>query len=641
MGKNVFDIPAAQSWIRRYVDTLIYGKYNQLITNVATNRPIFFAKMKKNSTAIFNLKVAGPSMGGTICMAVSVGETNDLSHSSLSILSTSIPAFFNSSTVYLATSVDGLVSDYVFIGFSVVMTGTFDVSMQAVSSERRGVIGVAYSVSLSTVPNVMFPVSDGYLAGYPLIKPIRSLDAFHRWNVTYQYQAEDPAFFNGSAYFANPASLPNVGESPATHPGKWIQLARPDSGPIDLTEGAKTPQLFYSPGLIISNTNAKKLRANHQDQGMQYPSMNSKVYHFDGDLLDQDQLNPLSLNIKGPEFDFNDVTVSEFQWNDIVASEFPFNQLDETGIFPHYVSEDSIPEPPVTPEPIIRKKPFKEIAEAYYGSFCVNLIMPDNNGQNVLDYWFKLAETGRTDLIHIELPTGELFDMNLGAEEPFWNDNIGVPAPDNFPFNENVILPGTVVYNERNIHTGLVAQQGYSGVGVTVDFNYPDQILPQPNIWNHLSINLGLDQIRIYLNGQSRTFNRLSSGFGGDTKIIINPQIEPIMMDELMFDWTTSISFGRYDEISQTRLPWAYHEWKDGWLTLYADDPDKFDSNLALFVFPVGSVISQATINGIYNASQTPWERFHNFTQDQFELQGEISPIAGNGEKTRFWQRVF
>ena len=90
--QEIFNISAVQSWIRRYVDTLIYGKYGQTIANVATDRPIFFAKIKKNSTAVFNLKVDGPAMGGTICMAVSVGEMNDLQHSAMSILSTSIPA---------------------------------------------------------------------------------------------------------------------------------------------------------------------------------------------------------------------------------------------------------------------------------------------------------------------------------------------------------------------------------------------------------------------------------------------------------------------------------------------------------------------------------------------------------------------
>jgi hypothetical protein len=612
--QDVFSVAAAQSWIRRYVDTLVYGKYNQLITNVATNRPIFFAKMKKNSTAIFNLRIDGPSMSGTICMAVSVGETNNLSHSSLSILSTSVPAFFNGSTVYLATSIDGLISDYIFVGFSVITTGTFDVNMQAVSSERRGVVGVAYSVSLSTVPNVTFPVSDGYLAGYPLIKPIRSLDAFHRWSATYQYEAEDPTFFNGSAYFANPAAIPNIGESPSTHPGKWIQLARPDSGPLDLTEGARTPQLFYGPGLIISNTTAVKLRKAHQDQGMQYLSAESKVYHLDGDLLDQDQQNPLTVILGNPELSNN--------------------------VIPHFISEDSGPEQPITTDPAIPKKPFKEVAEAYFGSYSILLIMPDGDGQNTLDYWFKPVEGGVLNIFFVRLPTGELFDLSLGYEEPFWNDNSGVEGSDNFPFNENVLLPGTVVYNERSISADMHVIQSFNGEVVITPITFSSINLPQLNKWSHIALEIGNDSITIFLNGQQQTVLRISSGFGGNTEININPKQIPIVLDEIMLDWATSISFARFSEVSITRLPWAYHEWKDGWLTLYVDNPDEFDSNLVMHFFPVGSVMTQTTTSGVYDNSQTPWIKFHNFRQEQFVLQGEVTPTGGNGEKTRFWQRI-
>jgi hypothetical protein len=42
--QEIFNISAEQSWIRRYVDTLIYGKYGQTIANVATDRPIFLLK---------------------------------------------------------------------------------------------------------------------------------------------------------------------------------------------------------------------------------------------------------------------------------------------------------------------------------------------------------------------------------------------------------------------------------------------------------------------------------------------------------------------------------------------------------------------------------------------------------------------
>jgi hypothetical protein len=639
--QKVFNIEAVQSWIRRYVDTLVYGKYNKSINNAATDRPVFFAKMKKNSTAIFNLKVDGPAMGGAICMAVSVGETNDLQRSTVSILSASIPAFFSNSIVYLATHVDAVISDYIFVGFSVAATGLFDIGMQAVSSERRGVVGAAYSVPLNSIPYVTFPVSDGYLAGYPVIKPIRSLDAFHRWNAGYQYQAEDPAFFGGSAYFANPAAVPNAGESPASHPGKWIQLARPDSGPVDLTEGAKTPQLFYRPGLIISNTTAAKLRQAHQDQGMQYPSLSSKVYHLDGDLLDQNRQNPLAIVPRSPEFDFNDTDGSEFPFNDVPESVFAWNMADlANNVIPHFISEDSGPEPPVSTDPAIPKKPFKETAEAYFGSYSVPVTMPDGSGQNTLDYWFKTAEGGGFNILSVKLPTGELFDLSLGYEEPFWNDNSGAGGPDNFPFNENVLMPGTVIYNERSVSAGLNAVQGFDGLAAVTPIAISDVDLPQPNRWNHIALEIGNDSIAVFLNGRQQTVARLSAGFGGNTEIDINPQRVPIVMDEILMDWTVSVSFARYSEVSISRLPWAYHEWKDGWLTVYADNPENFDSNLAMYLFPVGSAMTQTTTGGLYDDSQTPWARFHNFRQEQFVLQGEVAPEGGNGEKTRFWQRV-
>jgi hypothetical protein len=640
-GRTVESLKGLADALSALADIVADGKYSQTINNVSTDRPVFFAKMKKNSTAVFNLKVEGPTMGGTITMAVSAGDTNDLQHSSMSILSTSIPAFFNNSIVYLATHVDALISDYIFVGFTVAATGLFDVSMQAVSSEPGGVVGVAYSVPMATVPNVTFPVSDGYLAGYPVIKPIRGLEAFHRWSATYQYGAEDPTFFNGSAYFANPAAIPNIGESPSTHPGKWIQLARPDSGPLDLTEGAKTPQLFYQPGLIISNTTAAKLRKAHQDQGMQYLSAASKVYHLDGDLLDQNQQNPLIIVPRSAEFDFNDTANSEFPFNDVAASIFAWNRADmANNVTPHFISENSGPEQPITTDPAIPKKPFKEVAEAYFGSYSVPFVLPDGDGQNALDYWFKTVEGGGFNLFSIRLPTEEVIDLAIGYEEPFWNDNSGIGGPDNFPFNENVLLPGTVVYNERSVSAGLNAVQGFNGVVVITPIAISDINLPQPNRWNHIALGIKTDSIVIFLNGQQQTIARLSSGFGGNTEIDINPQQTPVVLDEIMMDWTTSISFAKYSEISVTRLPWAYHEWKDGWLTLYADNPDEFDSNLVMHFFPVGSVMTQTTTNGVYNDSQTPWAKFHNFKQEQFVLQGEVAPTGGNGEKTRFWQRV-
>jgi hypothetical protein len=638
MGKNIFDIPAVQSWIKRWVDTLIYGKYSQTITNVSTDRPIFFCKVKPNTSTIINLKVSGPGFQGSINLAVTVGLKTELNKAGMSVLTASIPAFFSGSTVYLATSVDGLLEDYIFIGFSVPATGTFTVGMQAVSSERNGISTVAYSVPMTTVPNVQFKVSDGYLAGYPAIKPIRALDAFRQWSATYQYVAEDPVFFHGSAYFANPAMVPAVGESPASAPVKWIQLARPDPGPMDITEGARTPQLFYQPGLIISNTTALRLRKARQDQGMRYPSLDSRVYHFDDDLLDQDQENPLTIVPQLPEPWYNDWAASEFKYNDIDSSIFAYNTPDLDNIIPHFVNEDSAPEPPLTTNPAITKKPFKEVPSFYYGTYKIPIVLSDNEGENVLDYWFKTITGGGFRLIDIELPTGELINILLGYEEPFYNDNSGIGVPDNFPYNSNILMPGTVIYNERDIDGDMALVQGYNGHWVRKDFSVLDA--PQPGVWNHISMRVGIDFVSMFLNGRQESFDRLSSGFGGDSFVTVNPEQTPIGIDEMLMDASHSIDFDRFIEVSGRGLPWAFREWDEGWLTIYGDDPEKIDSNLALYLFPVGSVVSQTSNNGVYDDSQTPWERFHNFRQNQFVLQGEIIPSGGNGEKTRIWQRV-
>jgi hypothetical protein len=636
--KSVFSIDAAQSWIKRWVDTLIYGKYSQTITNVSTDRPIFFCKVKPNTSTIINLKVTGPNFQGAINLAVTVGLKTELSKAAMSVLATSIPAFFSGSTVYLATSVDGLLEDYVFIGFSVPATGTFTVGMQAVSSERNGISVVAYSVPLTTVPNIQFKVSDGYLAGYPTIKPIRALDAFRQWSAVYQYAAEDPVFFHGSAYFANPAMVPGIGENPVSAPVKWIQLARPDPGPMDITEGARTPQLFYRPGLIISNTTALKLRKAHQDQGMRYPSLESKVYHFDDDLLDQDQQNPLTIVPQLPEPWYNNWAESELNYNDIDSSIFAYNFPDLDNIIPHFVNEDSASESSLATNPAITKKPFKEVPSFYYGTYKIFIILPDNMGDNVLDYWFKTTTGGGFRLIDIELPTGEYAGILLGYEEPFYNDNSGIGIPDNFPYNSNILMPGTVVYNERDVDGDLALLQGYGGIRVRKDFNVLDA--PQPGTWNHISMRVGIDSVSVFLNGKQELFDRLSSGFGGDSFVTVNPEQVPISIDEMLMDESHSIDFDRFIEVSGIALPWAFHEWKDGWLTIYGDDPEKIDSNLALYLFPVGSAVTQTSNGGLYDDSQTPWERFHNFKQEQFVLQGEVAPLNGNGEKTRFWQRV-
>jgi hypothetical protein len=49
---------------------------------------------------------------------------------------------------------------------------------------------------------------------------------FREWDATRVYAANSPVFFNGDPYKPNPATLPFPGDSPLTHPDRWLSVGR-------------------------------------------------------------------------------------------------------------------------------------------------------------------------------------------------------------------------------------------------------------------------------------------------------------------------------------------------------------------------------------------------------------------------------
>jgi type II secretory pathway pseudopilin PulG len=60
-------------------------------------------------------------------------------------------------------------------------------------------------------------------------------DAYRKWSAAFQYVAYDPTFYNGTPYYANPLAIPSIGESPVSHPQKWIN-PQTEQGELDLTQ---------------------------------------------------------------------------------------------------------------------------------------------------------------------------------------------------------------------------------------------------------------------------------------------------------------------------------------------------------------------------------------------------------------------
>jgi hypothetical protein len=60
-------------------------------------------------------------------------------------------------------------------------------------------------------------------------------EAYRQWSNTHQYTAYDPTFYNGTLYYANPSAVPAAGESPISHPAKWINPLA-EQGQTDLSQ---------------------------------------------------------------------------------------------------------------------------------------------------------------------------------------------------------------------------------------------------------------------------------------------------------------------------------------------------------------------------------------------------------------------
>jgi hypothetical protein len=60
-------------------------------------------------------------------------------------------------------------------------------------------------------------------------------EAYRKWDATWQYEAYDPSFYNGTPYYANPLAVPEIGQSPLSHPQKWIN-PQTEQGELDLSQ---------------------------------------------------------------------------------------------------------------------------------------------------------------------------------------------------------------------------------------------------------------------------------------------------------------------------------------------------------------------------------------------------------------------
>ena len=559
MAESVFNVAAAKSYIKRFTNTVVFGKSGVTIESTAA-KSVFFCKVPLSSSHIILVEILDSKNAkvGALSFALTAGKTA-YTDSSITVLGASSSEMISQTKILVSVNFEDTEDlTHVLVGLKLNTYGNLKFTYQVISSNRAIVTPVALSKEV-LVNYKLYDVSKGYLLDRALFEETDTLNAFRKWSNTYQYSANDPVFFGSHLYYANPNSLPSAGEDPSHYPSKWIELATAEIPDTDISKGAKTPQLFYDKSLVITNDTAAGLRKMRRDVGFQYPSSNSKVYHFDNDLLDQLQENSIQDCIEVDQ---------------------------DPEIEPFFVGKGMLGVG-ISSDPAISFKPLKEVPAFYYGNFGLRKSLTLTTGNNLFAFHFKysnVAQLANEHILVLSLPTGERIHLVANYSEIDYNVDPTMTYWD---------TEDTPVYSEGQTLTTALAVLSYYGAQINKTEVFSGYPLVEDS-WAHLCVKVNFDSITIFFRGQQVTIPRQTDGFGS-VEYLINRSHHAFSIDELIWDTTAALPFSRYVELSSESLPWAEHEKNDNWFVLHAQDADKVDTNLFdsdLFKQKVREVVS-------------------------------------------------
>jgi hypothetical protein len=404
-----------------------------------------------------------------------------------------------------------------------------------------------------------------------VIASIKFLKVFRQWDPTWQYNANDPCFYHGVAYCANPDNIPAPGESPETHSAKWnvIGGAGSESGATynptanrvtkfddtarlrsgaratepnhvirkeDLNRRVRTLQLASKKSLLLSNAKQALRRQRGWDLGIPYLSFGSEVYHFDTDCLNQNQESHISI----------------IQENSLQLVD---ENSNENGV---------ILDPAVSGIP-----PHEIISKSLLGEFSVNGTL---QGVTIftLDFWVRFVSGINFELFDITSSGDSLTFYAGGISDPEYS----VSGADDIPYS---VVADDIPYTIAEAFINLLTHS-WPGGFEQVDLSLMG-IEFEDNVWEHIAIVLTANKINLFIKNLVVDFNRRNTT-PNDFHFEINHDKNRLNLDELLIDGTTVITQEQFLDNSQKRLPWAKLPFTEKWLILEAADIEKVKTNL-------------------------------------------------------------
>ena len=357
--------------------------------------------------------------------------------------------------------------------------------------------------------------------------------------------------------------------------------------------GTMTKQVFSPDTMVITNQSMVQRRSEGYDIGNTYLSSASKVYHFDDDYKDQNQVDDLTFD----------------------------------GTYARVGKENSSTAIDFTPA-ILAVAPYATDGKSVYGQFSLERAIGTTDKFTV-DFWIQyifaesqvLFSIGNTyDKIELKVSPDEIFfEIGLGDVSgiPF-NEEIALDAPHDYvlvspdkPWNngykyyEKVIVEGMEVYSLVSVteadYPAMVAAGLYER---TLPFNTPKEAVATlshvgrndredvelkdigehgveflPNEWIHIGIVFNQGVANVFLNKETQPFTLYDSA-SRDCSMVLNATKNSFILDELFVDGTVAEAEATFCEHTQNRIPWANLPKSDDYFILTVSDLENFKTNI-------------------------------------------------------------
>lgn len=330
------------------------------------------------------------------------------------------------------------------------------------------------------------------------------------------------------------------------------------------TDGLSTESVYSTQSLVITNHDLPARRKKKIDIGRPYLSEDSRVWHFDTDLLDQ------------------------YQEEGLVV-------LGNVDLVDQYNSTDASLD--FTPA-ILAVAPYAEIGRSAYGQFNAQIGIGTPSVFTV-DFWIQYIWAENQVIFDVGNTTDKV-RLVVQNDEVYYNDYD--PDVDAVPYNQEILNEGDVfVFNEPAAASSTIQHYGQGVTNPPAGHVFTLDGLGikfEKNTWLHIGIILTADNMDVYLDTKKVEFPRYSKGVS-DTEVILNGTQNTFVLDELMIDTTTAENFLDFAENTIKRIPWAALDRQNKQLILEADNfiTNIFDPG-SPFESRVKQIITQMKENG-------------------------------------------